>query len=143
MTLAACATGGAGGDNTAPPPAGFDASTSQFEGWARVQDGEIRLFAEQRDLQRAGSNACVSAALPRNAQRAAADLSGTKIRLHGRTARWSERTGAQTYDWQGYVPFAEPGTPGRASDGRGRAARGAVVLGSGFSAARSPGMTGG
>lgn len=101
LALAACATAGTHAANTAPPPAGFDASAAQFEGWARVQGGEIRLFAEQRDLQQAGSNACVSAALPRNPQRAAADLSGTKVRLYGRTARWSERTGAQSYDWQG------------------------------------------
>lgn len=98
LSLAACATDGA---NTAAPPAGLDLSGGQFEGWARVTGEEIRLYAEQRDLRNAGSNACVSGALPRNAQRAAGDLNGSKIRLYGRTAAWSERGDRQTFDWQG------------------------------------------
>ncbi len=98
LALTACATTG---DNTAPAPAGFDASASQFEGWARVSDGEIQLFAQQRDLSRGFPTDCVSGALPRNLQRTATDISGTKIRLSGRTMAWAERNGAQTHDWQG------------------------------------------
>ncbi|RZJ28250.1 MAG: hypothetical protein EON85_09400 [Brevundimonas sp.] len=97
LTVGACASGG----NVAPPPAGFDASAGQFEGWARVTGNEIHLYAEQRDLARGLPNDCVSAALPRNAQRAAGDLNGLKIRLHGRAAAWADRDGAQTWDWQG------------------------------------------
>ena len=98
FTLAACATHG---DNTAPPPSGIDLSGGQFEGWARVTGDEIRLYAEQRDLRNPGSNQCVSGALPRNAQRAAGDLGGSKIRLYGRTAAWSDRGDRHTFDWQG------------------------------------------
>ena len=98
LALGACASTDG---NVALPPAGFDASASQFEGWARVEGGEIRLYAEQRDLERGFPTDCVSAALPRNPQRAAGDLNGSKIRLFGRTAAWASRTGAQTYDWQG------------------------------------------
>ena len=98
LTLGACASTGG---NVAPPPAGFDASATQFEGWARVQNGEIRLYREQRDLARGFPTDCVSAALPRNLQRVASDLSGLKIRLTGRTAAWADRDGGQTYNWQG------------------------------------------
>ncbi len=98
LTLGACATTG---ENVAPPPSWFDGSASQFEGWARVVNGEIKLYGEQRDLRQAGPQPCVSAALPRNQQRAAGDLNGLKIRLTGRTLAWSERNGAQTHDWQG------------------------------------------
>ena len=98
LGLAACASTGPA---TVPPPAGFDASASQFDGWARVEDGEIRLYREERDLSHGFSTDCVSAALPRNAQRAAADLDGSKIRLFGRTAAWADRDGAQTLTWQG------------------------------------------
>lgn len=97
LTLGACASTSG---NVAPPPAGFDASASAFEGWARVQGGEIQLYRQQRDLRGFPTN-CVSAALPRDLQRTASDLSGLKIRLHGRTAAWADRDGAQTYDWQG------------------------------------------
>lgn len=98
LTVTACAS--AGSTNTAPPPAGFDASATEFTGWARVEGEEIRLYAEQRDL-RTPSNNCVSGALPRNLQRAASDLNGSQIRLFGRTASWAAREGGPTYDWQG------------------------------------------
>jgi len=99
LALSGCAATGA--SNTAPPSAGFDASASQFEGWARVQNGEIRLYREQRDLTQGFSTDCVSGALPRNPQRVAGDLNGSRIRLFGRTALWSARDGSQTYNWQG------------------------------------------
>ena len=98
LALGACASTG---DNLAPPPAGFDASASQFEGWARVTGGEIRLYQQQRDLTQAAPQPCVSAALPRNLQRVASDLSGLKIRLYGRTLSWSDRSDEQTHNWQG------------------------------------------
>ena len=98
LTLGACASTGA---SVAPPPAGFDASATQFEGWARVQSGEIRLYREQRDLARGFATDCVSGALPRDLQRVAGDLNSLKIRLYGRTAAWADRDGAQTYNWQG------------------------------------------
>ena len=97
LALAACATG----PNTAPPPAGFDASAGQFTGWVRVAGGEFQLFAEQRDLRQPGSRACVSGALPRNAQRASGDISGSQVRFTGRTLAWAERNQAQSHDWQG------------------------------------------
>ncbi|WP_420478456.1 hypothetical protein [Brevundimonas sp. FT23028] len=98
LVLGACASTPG---NVGPTPSWIDASAGQFEGWARVRNGEIQLFAEQRDLTRGLPADCVSAALPRNAQRAAGDLNGMKVRLHGRTAAWADRDGAQTYDWQG------------------------------------------
>lgn len=98
LALGACASTPG---NVAPPYAGFDASANQFEGWARVENGEIRLYATQRDVERGFPTDCVSGALPRGPQRVAGDLNGLKIRLYGRTAAWADRNGAQTYDWQG------------------------------------------
>lgn len=98
LALGACASTG---DNVAPPPAGFDTSATQFEGWARVEEGEIRLYAAERDLDNPIPVRCVSGALPRNAQRSAAELNGSKIRLVGRVARWADRGAGETYDWQG------------------------------------------
>lgn len=98
LALGACASTPGG---IAPPPAGFDASATQFEGWARVADGEIRLYARERDLTHGFPTDCVSAALPRDLQRAAGDLSGSRIRLFGRAAPWADRAGAQALDWQG------------------------------------------
>ncbi|RZJ38656.1 MAG: hypothetical protein EON87_20535 [Brevundimonas sp.] len=98
LGLGACASTGT---NIAPTPSWVNASATQFEGWARVSNGEIQLFAEQRDLRRNLPVDCISGALPRNLQRTAGDLNGLKIRLHGRTAAWADRTGAQTLDWQG------------------------------------------
>lgn len=97
LALTACATG----PNTAPPPAGFDASAGQFTGWVRVTGEEFQLFAEQRDLRNAGSRACVSGALPRNLQRASGDLSGSQVRFTGRTLAWDARSQPQSHDWQG------------------------------------------
>lgn len=97
LTLAACATA----TNTAPPPAGLDLSGGSFTGWARVTGDEFQLFAEQRDLRQPGSRACVSGALPRNAQRAAGDISGSQVRFTGRTLAWADRNQAQSHDWQG------------------------------------------
>lgn len=98
LALSACGTMGG---ETAPPPAGLDLSGGAFTGWARVTGEEFQLFAEQRDLRNPGSRACVSGALPRNAQRAAGDISGSQVRFFGRTMAWSERNQAQTHDWQG------------------------------------------
>ena len=98
LALSACASTGA---NTAPPPAGFDASASQFTGWVRVTGEEFQLFPEQRDLRTAGSRSCVSGALPRNLQRASGDINGSQVRFTGRTLAWAERNQAQTHDWQG------------------------------------------
>jgi hypothetical protein len=97
LALTACATG----PNTAPPPAGFDASAGQFTGWVRVTGEEVQLVAEQRDLRNPGSRACVSGALPRNAQRASGDINGSQVRFTGRTLAWAARNQAQTHDWQG------------------------------------------
>ena len=98
LALAGCGTMAGG---TGPAPAGFDASASQFEGWVRVTGEEFQLFAEQRDLLNPGSRACVSGALPRNAQRASDDITGSQVRFFGRTLAWSERNQAQSHDWQG------------------------------------------
>lgn len=98
VTVGACASTPG---NVDAAPAWFDASADQFEGWALIRNGEIHLYGEQRDLDRGLPNDCVSAALPRNLQRASGDLNGMKIRLHGRTLAWADRSGAQTHDWQG------------------------------------------
>ena len=98
LALSACASTS---PNTAPAPAGFDASASPFTGWVRVTGEEFQLFGEQRDLRNPGSRACVSGALPRNAQRASGDISGSQVRFTGRTLAWSGRNQAQTHDWQG------------------------------------------
>ncbi|MBW8305030.1 MAG: hypothetical protein K0M78_14130 [Brevundimonas sp.] len=98
LALAACATGSA---NTAPPPAGFDLSGGQFEGWVRVTGEEFQLFPEQRDLRTPGSRACVSGALPRNLQRGSGDISGSQVRFFGRTMAWAERNQVESHDWQG------------------------------------------
>ena len=97
LALTACATG----PNTAPPPAGFDATATAFSGWVRVTGEEFQLFSEQRDLRNPGSRACVSGALPRNAQRASGDIHGSQVRFTGRTLAWAARNQAQTHDWQG------------------------------------------
>ena len=98
LALTACATGDAA---TASPPAGFDASASEFTGWVRVTGEEFQLFTGQRDLGNPASRACVSGALPRNLQRASGDLSGSQVRFSGRTLAWADRGQAQTHDWQG------------------------------------------
>lgn len=98
LALGACAMGPA---NTGPPPAGFDMSGGQFEGWVRVTGEEFQLFPEQRDLLTPGSRACVSGALPRNLQRAAGDISGSQVRFYGRTLAWAERNQATSHEWQG------------------------------------------
>lgn len=98
LALSACGTMGG---NTGPAPARLDLSGGTFTGWVRVTGEEFQLFAEQRDLRNPGSRACVSGALPRNAQRAAGDISGSQVRFFGRTMAWSERNQAQTHDWQG------------------------------------------
>ncbi|MDO9586604.1 MAG: hypothetical protein Q8R45_03295 [Brevundimonas sp.] len=97
LALSACATG----PNTAPPPAGFDATATAFTGWVRVTGEEFQLFAEQRDLRNPGARACVSGALPRNPQRASGDISGSQVRFTGRTLAWAQRSQAQSHDWQG------------------------------------------
>ena len=98
LALTACATGDA---TTASPPAGFDASASEFTGWVRVTGEEFQLVSAQRDLSNPAARSCVSGALPRNAQRASGDLSGSQVRFTGRTLAWAERNQAQTHDWQG------------------------------------------
>jgi hypothetical protein len=97
LTLAACASG----PGTAQTPAGFDASADQFTGWVRVTGGEFQLFSEQRDLRNPAPQPCISGALPRNAQQASGDISGSQVRFTGRTLPWAERNRAQTHDWQG------------------------------------------
>lgn len=98
LALSACGTMGG---NTGPAPAGLDLSGGTFTGWVRVTGEEFQLFAEQRDLRNPGSRACVSGALPRNAQRASGDVSGLQVRFFGRTMAWSGRNQGQTHDWQG------------------------------------------
>lgn len=98
MTLGACASTGPA---VAPAPAWFDASGGQFEGWARVQGDEIRLYEDRHQLARGFPSDCVSAALPRELQEVARDVSGRKIRLTGRTVAWADRDGGETWNWQG------------------------------------------
>lgn len=101
LTAALAAAGCASGSGTAPTPSGFDAAATSFTGWVRVTGDEFQLFQEQRDLRTPAGRSCVSGALPRNAQRASGDISGSQVRFTGRTLAWSERNQPQTHDWQG------------------------------------------
>ena len=97
LVLGACASSGE--ITTAAAPSWFSASPAPFVGWARVTGEEFRLYENEVDL-RAPSTDCVSGALPRNAQRAAGDLNGLKVRVYGRAAPWSERD-TTVFNWQG------------------------------------------
>jgi len=97
LALGACAS--TGELTTAAAPSWFSASSAPFVGWARVTGEEFRLYENEVDL-RAPSTDCVSGALPRNAQRAAGDLNGLKVRVYGRAAPWSERD-TTVFNWQG------------------------------------------
>lgn len=97
LALAACATC----DNVAPPPAGFDASATQFTGWVRVRGEEFQLYETEVQLNTGGATPCVSGALPRNLQRASGDMNGQRVRFYGRTRAWSERGSSQLLDLQG------------------------------------------
>lgn len=99
--LTLCLTACAPGARDLPAPGWLDAGASVQEGWIRVTGEEFRLYGDQNDLTRGPAVACVSGALPQNAQRAAGDLTGAKVRVFGRVAEWSGRDGAQTLNWQG------------------------------------------
>ena len=51
LALAACTTGA----NVAPPPAGFDASATQFTGWVRVRGEEFQLYETEVLLNTGGA----------------------------------------------------------------------------------------
>ena len=87
-------------DTVAVDPA-FDPAATEFTGWVRVSGGEFQLYAEQRQLREPFSRPCASGALPRNAQRAAQDLSGSQVTFTGRAAPWSDRDGVQTLMHEG------------------------------------------
>ncbi|WP_396593380.1 hypothetical protein [Brevundimonas sp. R86498] len=72
--------------------AAVTAGQTSFTGWVRVSRGEFQLYEDQRQLAVPFSRPCVSGALPRNAQDAAADLTGTRATFTGRTAPWSAAT---------------------------------------------------
>ncbi|MBX9574162.1 MAG: hypothetical protein K2X07_00805 [Caulobacteraceae bacterium] len=97
LSLGACAPGA----QNLPAPDWLNADAPVQEGWIRVTGEEFRLYRDQNDLRRGPAVACVSGALPQNAQRAAGDLTGGKVRVFGRTTEWSGRDGAQTLNWQG------------------------------------------
>ncbi len=97
LALAACTAGA----NVAPPPAGFDASATQFTGWVRVRGEEFQLYETEVQLNTGGATPCVSGALPRNLQRASGDMNGQRVRFYGRTRAWSERGNSQLLDLQG------------------------------------------
>ncbi|MDP3400545.1 MAG: hypothetical protein Q8R97_05440 [Brevundimonas sp.] len=97
LALAACTTGA----NVAPPPAGFDASATQFTGWVRVRGEEFQLYETEVQLNTGGATPCVSGALPRNLQRASGDMNGQRVRFYGGTRAWSERGNSQLLDLQG------------------------------------------
>lgn len=85
--LAGCATAQTPSDVAAVTP-----GQTSFTGWVRVSGGEFQLFDEQRQVRESFSRPCVSGALPRNAQEAARDLSGSQVTFTGRTAPWSQAT---------------------------------------------------
>jgi hypothetical protein len=101
LAAALAAAGCASSAPTVAPPSGFNAAGPTFEGWVRVTGEEFQLHQEQRDLRNPAARACVSGALPRNAQRASGDISGSKVRFTGTTLAWSERNQPQSHDWQG------------------------------------------
>ncbi|MFC7379693.1 hypothetical protein [Brevundimonas sp. GCM10030266] len=98
LALGACATTG---DNVSPPPSWFNTSGPAFEGWAKVEGDEIRLYETRHDPARGFPSDCVSAALPRPAQETVRDVSGRKVRVTGRAVAWADRDGGETWNWQG------------------------------------------
>lgn len=95
LVTSACASTGTGADTA------FDPSASEFAGWVRVTGGEFQLYEHQSQLNEPFARPCVSGALPRNAQNAAGDLTGTKAVVTGRAVAWSERDGAETQRHEG------------------------------------------
>ena len=98
LTLGACATSG---DNVAPPPSWVDVSATEFTGWVRVRGEEFQLYETEPRLLAGGATPCISGALPRNLQRASADISSQKVKFFGRTRAWSERGDSAVIDLQG------------------------------------------
>lgn len=84
--IAGCATA-----QSKPVDTTFDPAASTFTGWVRVSGGEFQIYAQQRQLSEPFARPCVSGALPRNAQDAAADLSGTQVTFTGKAVPWSDR----------------------------------------------------
>lgn len=96
--LSACASTSG---EVAPPPAGFDAASTEFTGWVKVRGEEFQLYADEMAMRAGGASPCVSGALPRDLQRAAGDIGGMKVRFTGRTRAWSERGDSARIDLQG------------------------------------------
>lgn len=96
LLTSACATSSGASVDTA-----FDPSATQFAGWVRVTGGEFQLYEHQSQLNEPFARPCVSGALPRNAQNAAGDLTGTKSVFTGRAVAWSQRDGAETQRHEG------------------------------------------
>jgi hypothetical protein len=94
LSLAACAG--------TPPPADLTvvAGQTSFTGWVRVSEGEFQLYPREFQVGEAFSRPCVSGALPRNAQRAGRDLTGSLVTFTGRTAPWSGAT-SQILEYEG------------------------------------------
>ncbi len=93
--LTALTLGLAGGCATAMAQtnvAAVSPDQTSFTGWVRVSAGEFQLYEEQRQLREPFSRPCISGALPRNAQDAARDLTGSLVTFTGRTAPWSQAT---------------------------------------------------
>jgi hypothetical protein len=87
LSLAACAS--------TPASAPFDPAATTFTGYVRVTEGEFQLYERETQVRAAFSRPCVSGALPRDAQRSAAELSGQKVTFTGRAVAWPGGAGLE------------------------------------------------
>lgn len=99
LALTACASGA-----TAPAPASFDASATQWTGWIRFVGHEFALYDDENALRRPFSQDCVSGVLPLDLQRQAArDLGGLEVVVTGRTAAWSDDLPGDRLEHEGSI----------------------------------------
>ncbi|HYC97986.1 hypothetical protein [Brevundimonas sp.] len=80
VALTACAS--------IPEPAAFDPAATSFTGYVRFTEGEFQLYEREAQVQAPFARPCVSGALPRDAQRSAAEMSGQKVTFTGRAVAW-------------------------------------------------------
>lgn len=100
LALAACLTAGAASAQQAgTPPAQPGADT--FTGWVKIQNGELQLYPNQRDIREPFARPCTSVVLPLNLQRSAGDLGGLQVQFSGRAVPWSERQTPQMMNFKG------------------------------------------
>ena len=96
---AALTAGAASAQQAGTPPA--QPGAQDFTGWVKIQNGELQLYADQRDLREPFARPCTSVVLPLTLQRTAGDLAGLQVRFSGRAVPWSERQTPQLMTFKG------------------------------------------